>query len=54
MLDKIVEVIKSPEAPHLVGKRGIVAHKEGNQVCVRIGDGFTWFPKKDVKVVKDP
>lgn len=53
MKDEIVEVIRSPEAPHWVGKRGVVCHKEGSWVQVRIGDGYTEFLKGDIKVVKD-
>ena len=53
MKDEIVEVIRSPDAPHLVGKQGVVVHKEGSSVCVRIGDNYTYFHKKDVKVVKE-
>lgn len=54
MKDEVVEVIRSPEAPHLIGKRGVVCHKEGKRIQVRIGDGYTDFLKGDVKVVKDP
>ena len=54
MKDEIVEVIRSPEAPHLIGKRGSITHKGEGLVCVRIGNTYTWFRKKDIKVVKDP
>jgi len=54
MRDEIVEVIRSPEAPNLIGKRGIVVHKEGGWIAVRIEGRITHFRKKDIKVVKDP
>ena len=53
MKDEIVEVIRSPEAPHLIGKRGVVAYKNGGWICVRIDNAFTHFRKRDIKVVKD-
>ena len=53
MKDEIVEIIRSPDAPNLVGKQGIIVHKEGNIVCVQVGDGFTYLNKKDVRVVKE-
>ena len=54
MKDEIVEVIRSPEAPYLVGKRGGVCHKEGSWIRVMIDDRYTDFRKGDIKVVKDP
>ena len=54
MKDEIVEVIRSPEAPWLIGKRGVITHKEGGWIAVRIGGRTTHFRKKDIKVVKDP
>ena len=53
MKDEIVEIVRSPEAPHLVGKRGVVCHKEGKRIQVRIDDRYTDFHKGDIKVVKD-
>ena len=54
MKEEIVEIVRSPESPHLVGKQGVVVHREGNYVCVRIGNGYTHFHKKEVKAVKSP
>lgn len=54
MKDEIVEVIRSPEARHLIGKRGVVVHKEGSWIRVKIGDSYTDFRKGDIKVVKEP
>lgn len=53
MKDEIVEVIRSPEAPYLVGKRGVIAYKNGGWICVRINNAFTHFRKRGIKVVKD-
>ena len=53
MKDEIVEVIRSPEAPNLVGKRGIVVHKEGGWIAVEIEGRVTHFRKKDIRVLKD-
>ena len=53
MKDEVVEIVKSPEAPHLVGKRGVIAHKGGGWVLVKIGENYTHFSKQDVRVVKD-
>lgn len=49
---EIVEVIRSPDAPHLVGRRGVITHKQGKWTCVKIGDAFTHFRSGDIKVVK--
>lgn len=47
-----VEVIKAPlEASHLQGERGVVTHKEGGWYAVRIGERFTHFRNKDIKVI---
>ena len=54
MKDEIVEVIRSPEAPRLIGWRGAVVHKEGGWIGVSIEGRVTYFRKKDIKVVKDP
>ena len=52
MGSKIVEVIRSPDAPHLVGRRGVITHKQGKWVSVKIGDAFTYFRPGNIKVVK--
>lgn len=52
MTSKVVEVIRSPDAPHLVGRRGTVTHKQGQWVGVKIGDAFTFFRKGNIKAVK--
>jgi len=54
MKDEIVKVIRSPEAPWLVGKQGVVIHKEGGWVLVKIEKTYSDLRKKDIKVVKDP
>lgn len=52
-LGNTVEVIKAPrEAPHLQGKRGVVTHKEGGWYAVKIGERFTHFRNRDIKVVE--
>jgi len=53
MKDEIVEVIKSPEAPHLIGKTGVIIHKGGGWIAVNIEGRVTHFRKKDIKGVKD-
>ena len=54
-LDKIVKVLEAPEeAPHLLGKRGVVTHTEGGWICVCIGDRFTHFRKHQIEVVGEP
>ena len=53
-MEDYVEVIKSPDAPHLVGKRGRITHKQGAWTCVKIGDTFTNFRNSEIKIVKDP
>jgi len=52
MKDEVV-VIRSPEAPHLVGKTGVIIHKGGGWIGVSIEGKVTHFRKKDIKVVKD-
>lgn len=52
MASKVVEVIRSPGAPHLVGKRGVITHKQGTWVEVKIGDAYTHFRIGNIKVVK--
>ena len=52
MGNKVVEVIRSPDAPHLVGKRGVITHKQGKWIGVKIGDAFTYFRPGNIKVVK--
>ena len=48
-----VRVIKAPEeAPYLLGKEGIITHKGGGWICVKIGDNFTHFRKGDIEAVK--
>jgi len=54
MADKVVEVIRSPEAPHLVGKHGVVVYQGKAEVCVEIGGSFTYLRKGDIQVVADP
>lgn len=52
MKDEIVEVIRSPEAPNLIGKKGVIAHKGSGWILVKIGNAFTHFRKRDIKRVK--
>ena len=52
MIDKTVEVLKAPrEAQHLLGKRGVVTHQEGGWYCVKIGERFTHFLYRDIRVI---
>ena len=54
-LGEVVKVMKAPEeAPHLLGKEGIVVHADGGYLCVKIGDRFTHFRKADIEVSGQP
>ncbi len=54
-IDKTVRVIKAPpEAPHLLGKTGVVTHTEGGWLCVCIGDTFTHFRSHQIEIVGQP
>ena len=52
MKDEVI-VIRSPEAPYLVGKTGVIVHKGGGWICVKIGETYTYFRKRDIKKVKE-
>ena len=53
MADEMVEVVRSPEAPHLVGKRGVIVYQGKAEVCIEIGGSFTYLRKGDVQVGAD-
>lgn len=48
---QMVEVIRSPDTPHLMGRSGAITHKEGKWTCVKIGERFTHFRNSDIRVV---
>ena len=54
-LNKTVRVTQAPpEAPHLLGKTGVVTHAEGGWICVCIGENFTHFRSHQIEVVGQP
>ena len=54
-IDKTVRVTKAPEeAPHLLGKTGVVTHTEDGWICVCIGDRFIHFGKHHIEIVGQP
>jgi hypothetical protein len=51
--EQAVEVLSCPDAPHLVGMQGVVAHVEG-WVCVHVNRAFTHFKRRQLRFLGKP